>query len=112
MDGIIRAFSVGDHGDAGSLHIRGGLVNGNRNPVHGKNRPFHMNKAFFPIGSRTLFCQPAVGAVGGATLGIMDQEIYATVHGPAIHPPSREPQGYSRGMAHFRVIGTLLFCHG
>jgi hypothetical protein len=70
-----------------------------------------MNEALLFIGSGTPFCQATIGTIGRTPFTIMNQQIHASVHRPAIHSPPPQTEGDGCGMAHFDIFGTLYFHH-
>ena len=68
-----------------------------------------MDKAFVPVGPRSLPGKPAVCTVGRTPLGIVHKEIDAFVDRTPVHSPPRKSKGDCRGLAHFCVFRALLF---
>ena len=103
------ALAVGDHGNARSFNITGCPVDGVDNLRHGEERPFHVNETFIPVGSGTLFGKSAIGAIGRAPFGIVNQQVDTSIDGATVHSVVHQSQGNGRGVTHLGVIRALFF---
>ena len=90
FDRVSPAFSIGNHGDTGTLHIRRGIVDGRNDLLHRVDRPVHMDKTLFLISAGSLPGQAAIGAIGCASFRIVDQKVHTFVDGTPIHPLSNK----------------------
>ena len=57
LQGILRAFAVGDHGNTSSFDIGSGLTDCFHELIQGIDRPRHVDEALVLISAGAFFCR-------------------------------------------------------